>query len=279
MKSYVGRQHKLKQQLEAIADEAWDGSLYAGEWEEWPLMQQAMRAIERKMDVKLLETLKNKQAEYLALQNQINPHFLYNTLEAIRGDALCEGAKGIADTTKALATFFRYTITEVGYEVTLEDELHNVENYFTIQQYRFGERLQMNIVMPEEDNQLMQARIPKLTLQPLVENAILHGLENKVGSGTVTLLIEASEHNLYITIKDNGIGIEEEQLRKLNARFNQVAGEQEREHFEQGSIALVNVNSRIRLLYGMEYGLHIYSVLGMGTKAKITLPMLLKSRE
>lgn len=278
MRKYIARYRKLERQLEEITNETWDGKLYPEKWEDWPLMQQAMKAMESKIDVHSLGILKNKQAEYLALQNQINPHFLYNTLEAIRGDALCEGAKGIADITKALATFFRYTITEVGYEVTLEDELSNVENYFTIQQYRFGDKLRMQVVMPEDD-ELLHARLPKLTLQPLVENAISHGLENKIGAGKLTVLVEYSENQLYITVKDDGVGIDEENLQKLNDRLRQPADQERRERFQKEGIALANVNSRIRLLYGSGYGLHIYSVLGIGTKVKVTLPLLLKAQE
>lgn len=269
----IFRYRKLKKQLQAITRENWDGRLFAGEWDDWPLMREAMRAMESKIDLHSMEALKNKQAEYLALQNQINPHFLYNTLEAIRGDALYEGARGIAETTKALATFFRYTITEVGYEVTLEDELGNVENYFTIQRYRFDEKLQMVVDMPVEAAELLRARIPKLTLQPLVENAISHGLENKIGNGTVTVQIEASRNNLYISVRDDGIGIKEDRLRELNRRLDNSADEG-KERFCKGSIALINVNSRIRLLYGSGYGLQIYSIPDMGTEVKVTLPLL-----
>lgn len=274
MIKYILRYRKLKRQLEKITNDTWDGRLYADQWEEWPLMRQAMEAMERKIDMHSLGILKNKQAEYLALQNQINPHFLYNILEAIRGDALCEGAQGIANTTKALATFFRYMITEVAYEVTLEDELNNIENYFTIQQYRFGDKLQMKIELPQES--LLQTPIPKLTLQPLVENAISHGLEEKIGQASLKIVVDHSEHFLFISIKDNGVGITEEKLRKLNNRFCRVEESEGRERFENGSIALVNVNSRIRLLYGVDYGLHIYSVPGLGTEVKVTLPLLKK---
>ncbi len=103
-----------------------------------------------------------KQAEYLALQNQINPHFLYNTLEAIRADALIAGVDQIADTTEALATFFRYTITDVDRLVTLSDELENVEDYFTIQKFRFGDR--MNLELELNDEELLSARMPRLVL-------------------------------------------------------------------------------------------------------------------
>ena len=102
------------------------------------------------------------KAELKALQAQINPHFLYNTLEAIRGDALCEGIDSIADTTEALSTFFRYTITDTGNLVSVEDELENVENYFKIQQYRFGDKLDMRVNFPDDYARILECKLLNL---------------------------------------------------------------------------------------------------------------------
>jgi len=211
-----------------------------------------------------------KLAEYLALQNQINPHFLYNTLEAVRSDAICAGAKDIANTVKALATFFRYTITDVGTQVLLEDEINNVENYFMIQKYRFS-ALNLEIMVPPE---LLQARTPKLILQPVVENAIIHGLEKKVGLGTVKLCVDTTRKNLLITVKDDGVGIEEDELARINEKLNRV----EDAPSKQGGIAMVNVNSRIKLIFGEDYGMHIYSLAGAGTTVEIILPLIIEKR-
>lgn len=218
-----------------------------------------------------------KQSEYLALQNQINPHFLYNTLEGIRGEALMAGMDSIAEMTEALATFFQYTISQMDHLVTLEDELANVENYFIIQQFRFGDRLHLKIELNEydEDNDVMRYRLPKLTLQPLVENAIFHGIERKIGAGTVTIRIQPDMSHLNITISDDGVGIEEEALQRMNEKFHKLTFEEEKETY-QGSgsgIAINNVNNRIKLLFGEEYGIHIYSLLGTGTDVEITLPL------
>lgn len=159
-----------------------------------------------------------KQAEYLALQNQINPHFLYNTLEAIRADALIAGVDQIADTTEALATFFRYTITDVDRLVTLSDELENVEDYFTIQKFRFGDRMDLELELNDEE--LLSARMPRLVLQPLVENAVVHGLEEKTGEGIVKVVVESSRNVLYVYVKDDGVGMDTEQMEKLNEIFS-----------------------------------------------------------
>lgn len=216
-----------------------------------------------------------KQAEYLALQNQINPHFLYNTLEAIRADALIAGVDQIADTTEALATFFRYTITDVERLVTLSDELENVEDYFTIQKFRFGDR--MNLELELNDEELLSARMPRLVLQPLVENAVAHGLEEKAGEGTVKVVVESSRNVLYIYVKDDGVGMDTEQMEKLNEIFS--AQNRTRKRFgdgrnRKGGIALPNVNSRIKLLLGEDYGLHVFSSEGMGTEIRMLLPLI-----
>lgn len=228
------------------------------------------REIEERLHGEEIIRLQQKQAEYLALQNQINPHFLYNALEAIRSDALLADCEEIAETTEALATFFRYTISNVQEYVTFSDELDNTENYFTIQRCRFGDKLELELEM--ENEELLEARMPKLILQPLVENAVVHGLEGQVEHGTVRITIENSENTLFLRVKDNGIGISEEQVVQLNEEFvhgTPISGGQKR-----GGIALRNVNSRIRLMFGENYGLRIFSAKGIGTECCVTLPLL-----
>lgn len=222
--------------------------------------------------------LSTKQAEFLALQNQINPHFLYNTLEAIRGDALGAGMENIADITEALSVFFRYTITETNNLVTIGEELDNVENYFKIQQYRFGEKLSIEVRICDEEENILQMQCPKLSLQPVIENAIFHGLERKREKGRISLLLEIVDENLHISISDNGIGIEEKRLAELNERFERasVGYIVEEGEGEKGGIALKNVCRRIKLLFGEQYGLHVDSILGIGTKVTLVLPVMYK---
>lgn len=224
--------------------------------------------------------LNKRQAQYLALQNQINPHFLYNTLESIRGEALIAGLDSVADMTEALAKFFRYTITKVENLVSVEEELDNCETYFWIQKYRFGDRLQLHInYEPEEWDQIMNCRIPKLTLQPILENSIIHGTELKIGTGNLYIRFELTQDRLLIRISDDGVGMDEETLLKLNRKLGKdidafTSGEE-----KQGGIALVNVNNRIRLIFGDEYGLHVYSVPQSGTDVEISIPMVTSDRE
>ncbi len=225
--------------------------------------------------------MNKRQAQYLALQNQINPHFLYNTLESIRSEAMLAGLDDVADMTEALASFFRYSITKVESLVSVEEELENCKTYFSIQQYRFGERLKLEIIVaPEDRDELYRCRLPKLTMQPILENCIIHGTELKIGTGHLSIHLERTEKRLLIRISDDGVGMNEETLSKLNNKlgkggFSIAIQEQE----TKGGLALVNVDNRIRLLFGDEYGLHVFSVPGAGTDVEITLPAITSDRE
>ena len=240
----------------------------------FPEQNRVMQKLDSILDEKNIIELSTKHAELLALQNQINPHFLYNTLEAIRGDALCEGVDSIADTTEALSTFFRYTITNTGNLVSVEDELENVENYFKIQQYRFGDKLKMKVNFPDDYSRILECKLPKLTLQPVVENAIFHGLEAKAEGGVITISMEMTEKKLLINIHDDGIGINEEELIKINQRLETVSGPLKEEKRKRGGIALPNVSRRIKLLFGEEYGIRIYSIPNLGTEVRIAVPII-----
>ena len=217
-----------------------------------------------------------RRAQYLALQNQINPHFLYNTLDSIRSEAIMAKLDNIADMTEALASFFRYTISKVENLVSVEEELQNCETYFRIQQYRFEDRLQMQIKADSDEwEMLRRCRLPKLTLQPILENAIIHGTELKMGVGIITIYFECTDKRLLIRVSDNGLGMDEQTLAKLNDRLGKNAlAVQEEEQRKKGGLALVNVDHRIRLLFGDEYGLHIFSVLGSGTDVEVSIPIV-----
>lgn len=225
--------------------------------------------------------MNKRQAQYLALQNQINPHFLYNTLESIRSEALLTGLEDVANMTEALATFFRYTITKVENLVSVEEELQNCETYFSIQQYRFGDRLKLEIrCAPEDKDDIYRCRLPKLTMQPILENSIIHGTELKVGAGRLIIHLERTEKRLLIRISDDGRGMDEVSLNRLNAKLGKGSFRMARQEQEaKGGLALVNVDDRIRLLFGDEYGLHVFSILGAGTDVEISLPAISSDRE
>ena len=241
-----------------------------------PTMREEMEMMEKIIRSPQLMDLNKRQAQYLALQNQINPHFLYNTLESIRGEALIAGLSGVADMTESLAKFFRYTITKVENLVSVEEELDNCETYFGIQKYRFGDRLQLHIEYdPDEWEEIMNCRIPKLTLQPILENSIIHGTELKIGEGNLWIRFRRTENRLVITISDDGVGMDEETLERLNETLNRgVDAITQQQEEKKGGIALANVNNRIHLIFGDEYGMHVYSMAECGTDVEISIPVV-----
>ena len=224
----------------------------------------------------------DKQTELTALQSQINPHFLYNTLETIRGQALIDDNYEIARMTEALGAFFRYSISRKGNLVTLRDELANIDNYMLIQSYRFNNRFSLEVILDEEDQAAYDYLIPRLIIQPVVENAIFHGLEEMGEGGKVTIEILVTEDKLILIVSDNGVGIAEEDLKKLNERIH--SGEKQLEDQAGKSrhgtgIALPNIHRRIQLLFGDEYGVQVYSTLGQGTDVEIVIPADYRRKE
>ncbi|WP_082989708.1 sensor histidine kinase [Christensenella intestinihominis] len=213
--------------------------------------------------------LMKKQAELDALQSQINPHFLYNTLEAIRGQAIEYGLQDIEMMTRSLSKLFRYSISNHNTLVTLREELDNVDNYLYIQHLRFNNKF-TKISRIDED--ALDYLVPKLIIQPIVENAIYHGLEMKIGQGKIMISAYITETRLIIDIQDDGLGISEENLRKLNATLSE-GNTQIKPHTKGSSIGLRNVNARIRLTFGEDYGISVYSTEGTGTDVQLKLPL------
>lgn len=229
---------------------------------------------------KLQEDSMDTQAAYDALQAQINPHFLYNILDTIRGQALIDDADEVAKMVENLSTFFRYSISRKGSNVTLRDEIENVYNYMRIQQYRFQDRFSLQVYMDEKDQELPELTVPRLILQPIVENAIVHGLKDKYRGGLITIEVIHAD-DVIITIADNGKGMSEEELERLKRKIhNQELTEEEDSEARKknGGIALTNVNERIRLMYGEAYGISLYSVPKFGTKVEIVLPGTISQR-
>lgn len=205
---------------------------------------------------------RQKDVEFKMLASQINPHFLYNTLETIRMKARCNNEPEIEELVKMLAKIMRRNI-EVGDKlVTLKSELELVESYLKIQRYRFGDKIKFTI---ETLCDINKYKIMPLIIQPIVENAFVHGLESKEGSGEIYIYIEEKE-KLIIHVIDNGVGIEEKKLEDLRSNLNNY------EQLDKSSIGLSNVNQRIKLLYGDEFGICIKSSVQVGTEIIIELP-------
>lgn len=229
--------------------------------------------IQNEYNIKLLK----KHAELNALQSQINPHFLYNTIDSIRGQAILDGSYDIANIAKALASIFRYCIDTPSNMVTVREELQHVSNYFSIQQYRFHDRFSLDIDMEACEPDIQGYYLPRLTLQPLVENSIGHGLEAKPGPGSVKIKLRATQSRLIILVDDDGIGIQAAQLAQINNALLQ--GEQKlldssSEPHSGNRFALLNVNERIRITFGEIYGVRLYSTYGVGTQCEVVLPII-----
>lgn len=206
-----------------------------------------------------------------SLQSQINPHFLYNTLESIRSEAILQHCPGIAQMSKALGQFFRYSISQKENIVTIQGELDNIRNYFIIQNYRFGNKFTLDIQIEENDDDVLDCLIPKMTLQPIVENSIFHGLEPKPDHGKVGIRLAMTEEKVILTVSDNGIGMGPEQLEKLKKNIENPPAY--RENSRSNGIALYNVDQKLRLIFGAAYSLQVYSVRDVGTDVEIIIPM------
>ncbi len=216
------------------------------------------------------------QAELDAMQTQINPHFLYNTLDSIRGQALEDGSTTTAELIGALSSMFRYTISQKKEIVTLEDEIKCVETYIQIQQYRYQNKFQLIKDFDSSDNSLMEYPIPKLVLQPIIENCIYHGLRQKSSDCTIKIHVYTTQSHFFISISDNGAGMDNTRLKNINDCFQgnfYTIKQSIDSNYHNTGVALINVNSRIRLIYGDDYGLTIYSSLGIGTEIQIALPL------
>lgn len=219
---------------------------------------------------KKLEVVK-KRVELNMLQSQINPHFLYNTLDCIRSRALLDGQTELAQMTEILSKFFRYCISRSERLVKIREELNHIQDYYYIQKYRFEDRFDMEVEV--EDERICDYYIPKMTLQPLVENAMIHGLEKVSRRGELRLRVFMTERKVVLVVSDNGAGMDREQLRRMNERMEQprIEGSRRGKH---NSIAVANVNAQIRLTFGQEYGIHYHSLEDQGTDAIVRIPKI-----
>ncbi len=221
-------------------------------------------------DKEIQERLR-KRAQMYALQNQINPHFLYNTLDSIRSKALMEGQDEIASMTEILARFFRYCIAESNNLVKAGEELSHIKDYYYIQKYRFEDRFDMNISL--EDDGLVDMYMPRMTLQPIVENALMHGLEHVMRKGILEIRMETVGDRFVITVADNGIGMDEQTLISMNKKMNsgKMPASSGGKH---GGIAVSNVNARLKMIFGDSYGIFYRSLKNAGTDCVISLPIV-----
>ena len=208
-----------------------------------------------------------QQMEFKMLASQINPHFLYNTLETIRMQAIASGNRDVADSIRMLGKTMHYVLENTGTDsTTIARELEHVTTYLKIQKLRFGDRVNYEIAVPLYLD-LTKFHILPLLLQPIVENAVIHGLESVTQNGLVVISFILEEPDLYITITDNGEGMDEQAVEHLKEHI------QEKHPNSASSIGLRNIDHRLKLLYGSTYGLTIESKLHSGTTLTLTLPL------
>ncbi len=224
-------------------------------------------AIEKKL---LQEEIQHKEAEINFLQSQINPHFLYNTLECMNSIGALHEVPEIQEIAMSLSSLFRYSISGRKF-VTLEEELKSVEDYLNIQRIRFLDRFTISI---KYDKDILKTKIIKFILQPIIENSIFHGLEPKIGKGELNVLCTQNGSFLDISVKDNGTGIDQETLKNLSSSLAETMPGQVLSAGEKRSIGLYNIQNRIKLVYGNDYGLKIESEINRGTVIRMRLPLI-----
>lgn len=197
------------------------------------------------------------EADLRALRAQISPHFIYNSLAAIASFVRTDPDRA-RELLLEFADFTRYTFRGGGAFTTLAEELGNIEHYLALEQARFGDRLQISLLVAPE---VLSVAVPYLAIQPLVENAVRHGLESKVGVGHVTITASNQGSEAEIVVEDDGVGTDAEVMRRV------LAGEQEGD-----SVGLGNVDARLRQVYGDDYGLVVETGLGAGTRVSFRVP-------
>ncbi|GAB2572599.1 sensor histidine kinase [Gracilibacillus alcaliphilus] len=215
-------------------------------------------------------SITEKNAKISALQSQINPHFLYNTLNIMKSISRVKGVEEVAEISESLADLFKYTMRGLGQHVYLEEEMVHIHNYIRIQQYRFRDRF---IVSEYITDEVKKVFIPKLLLQPIIENAVNHGLGGKKREGIIEIYAYKEGDYLFVRIADNGQGMSEMKLEQLQQQLKKNIVEAE------GGVGLHNIAQRLRLVYGHRANLSIYSEEGVGTTVEMYLPLEKKKGE
>ncbi len=220
------------------------------------------------LDEKIKEQENLKKAELKALQAQINPHFLYNTLDTIVWMAEANKSDQVIEIVRVLSNFFRIALSKGRDWISIRQEIEHVQSYLTIQKMRYRDILDYKI---EVDEDILDSTILKLTLQPLAENALYHGIKNKRGGGTIIVRARrANQNQVLLEVQDDGVGFTPYKLKKIQSALK---NETEEITIKEGGFGLENVNKRIELYYGKQYGLSVVSQYQEGTRVTVTIPM------
>ncbi|MCR5301645.1 MAG: histidine kinase [Lachnospiraceae bacterium] len=226
-------------------------------------MNQMIEKINELLSQITKEQIRIREAELELLQSQINPHFLYNTLDTIIWLAEGGDEKRVVDMVKSLSAFFRTSLSRGKDIITIREELVHAGSYLQIQQFRYQDILEYEIDVPADMEDLS---IPKITIQPLIENALYHGIKNKRGGGKIVVSGKRNGDDIVISVSDNGIGMTPERLAEVMDGLNGT------EPADNAIYGLYNVNERIKLKFGDRYGITLHSVYGSGSTCDILLP-------
>jgi two-component system sensor histidine kinase YesM len=225
-----------------------------------------VKEIEHLIDQVYIEQREKREAELKILQAQIKPHFLYNTLDTIQWMAQDRDATDIVEIVGALTTLFRISLNKGNEIIKLEEEIQHIESYLFIQMARYEDKLTYEVNIPPE---LLQYNVLKIILQPLIENAIYHGIKTNHGTGHIRVGASKEDNKLLLYVEDNGRGIAPKRLAEINQYLHM-----DRQDGQERGYGLFNVNERIKLSYGSLYGLQLTSIQSEGTRIEIRLPLM-----
>ena len=227
------------------------------------VFNQMLNEIENLIEQVFQVQSQKRNAELRALQSQINPHFLYNTLDTLQWKALEYNAFEIADMINSLSRFFRISLSSGKEFITISDEIEHVRNYLEIQKIRYKDKINYNINV---DFSIEENLVPKLLIQPLVENSIYHGLKPRKQPGIIDINVFAKENCIFIEVIDNGLGIDKKHLVEISKNLH--------ESIESDHYGLYNVNERLKLAFSEKYSITIESELQVGTTVLLKIPMI-----
>ena len=270
--------HRPYMRCEKMTDRFLDGYIFS-EKEDMellnltPSIQKQMKMVDRIVRSPQYMDLNKRQAQYLALQNQINAHFIYNVLESIKMMAEIDEEYAISDAVTALGKLLRYSMKWVSGNVLVEQELEYIKNYMALINLRFDYEIYLSLNLPEL---VLKQEIPKMSLQPIVENAIYHGIEQMAEDTNIYIKGILDGDDCVIEITDAGKGMSEEEVEKLRLK---IAGKIDSNGGSGNGIGLKNVQDRIHIAFGDQYGIEIASKLGCYTKIMVRIPITHRQSE
>ncbi|MCP3763486.1 sensor histidine kinase [Domibacillus sp. A3M-37] len=232
-------------------------------------LNRMLMQIHKLMMINKVQEQKKREAELRSLQAHIKPHFLYNTLDTINWMARKQGAEDVAEVVDSLSTLFRIGLSKGHDIISIRDEMTHIKSYLSIQKARYKDKLNYDIQMAPE---VEKAAVLKLVLQPVVENAIYHGIKERRGPGHLKISAFKRNSHLLLTVEDDGAGMTEERLEQIRAKLASVQPTETMQKTDFG-YGMMNVQARIQLVFGPEYGIHLESKPKAGTKVAITLPL------